>query len=595
MAARQRRLRRPCASSFPAQAAALFSTAAFCCFTVLLFSCGGKQPALFPVRGTSAALIAVNREAAAGVLDFARPKKLAYRFETIPAVPPAASLEIEYDFSVPPPDEIKDSCQIVLETGGNAWALPMDIAFLEQETFTSAGKNPVMHYAVPVADSFAGQFSINLTPAEAGKKRPALQAAAFPRLRIRSLEIRERWFGYYQENAGGIDAGHCFTSPFVFSRQETGAEREFVIDPPPGLAAGSGGILPELACALGPGREASARTGNRRFAAASGAEALRLPAGSFAPNAGPLIIAGDRVRAFQVRYAAPRPFPEPIPADPGLILAWPPEQWRGRHYELFRWEQFPTLLIFDTADYAAQDRLFKRLAFFTEKAGFRGRLAADTEIADLHGWNAHDYRAEDLARFFESARIAQFPLLEEERELEGILLDNGIIRQAQGGGISAGAGGIISISRESANYLRSLFMAHEAFHGLFFIDEEFRAFSRQRWERLPVQAKRFITSYFDYQHYDINDEYLMINEFMAHLLQQPVSRAGVYFGQTLPSRLESSPRRRGALPPKDASGVSWPALALAFTAEAEAFSAYVNRRWGLAAGRVYQLTVRQTD
>jgi hypothetical protein len=605
MAACQRRFLRPRARPFPLKAAAFFLFAAF------LFSCGGKQAALFPVRGTNAALTGLSREAAAGVLDFARPKKLEYRFETIPAVPSPGSLEIEYDFSAPPSGAIKDAYQIVLETGGDAWALPMDLAFLGREEIISAesggagssnsgfsnsafngGKNVVIHYAAPIGDSFAGRFSISLTPLETGKKQQ--DPLALPRLQIRSLEIKGRWFGYYQANANSGDAGHCFTSPFVFNRREAGQD-EFVIDPPPLFSAAGNGILPELTCALAPGQEAAARAGNRRFAASSGATALRLPSGAFAPDAGPLIISGDRISVFQVHYAAPRPFPEPVPADPGLILSWPAEQWRARRYELFRWEQFPSLLIFDTANYAAQDRLFKRLAFFTEKAGFRGRLASDAEIAGLHGWNAHDYRAEDLARFFEAARISQFPLLAEERELERILLDNGIILQAPDGGFSADAGGVISISRESPDYLRSLFMAHEGFHGLFFIDEDFRAFSRQRWERLPAQAKRFITSYFDYQHYDINDEYLIINEFMAHLLQQPVSRAGVYFGQTLPSRLETSPWRRAALPPKDASAASWPALASAFTAEAEAFSAYVNRRWGLAAGRVYQLTVQQAD
>ncbi|MDR2924246.1 MAG: hypothetical protein LBU85_13030, partial [Treponema sp.] len=228
---------------------------------------------------------------------------------------------------------------------------------------------------------------------------------------------------------------------------------------------------------------------------------------------------------------------------------------------------------------------------FVEKKGFRGRLAPDSEIAELHGWNAHDYRAEDLARFFQAAREAQFPLLAEEQELERILLNTGVIRRA-GGTITAGEGGIISISRESTAYLRSLFMAHEGFHGLFFIDEDFRDFSRRRWRQLSVQARRFIISYFGYQQYDISDEYLLVNEFMGHVLQQPVSQAGYYFGVTLPSRLETS-WRKADLPPKDQDSGSWPVLAEAFTREAEAFSAYAANRWGLAAGRVSLVTVRQ--
>jgi hypothetical protein len=233
--------------------------------------------------------------------------------------------------------------------------------------------------------------------------------------------------------------------------------------------------------------------------------------------------------------------------------------------------------------------MLKRLAFFVEKAGFRGRLAHDAEIANLHGWNAHDYRAEDLASFFDTARKTGFPLLDEERELERILLNEKIIFEERDG-ISAGSGGIISISRESAGYLRYRFMAHEGFHGLFFIDEGFRDFSRRRWEQLSSPAKRFIVSFFEYQQYDTKDEYLLVNEFMAHVLQQPVSQAADYFGRVLPQRLEST-WRASALPQKDAASGSWTVLSTAFTAEAQAFSDYISRRWGLAAGRVWSLRV----
>lgn len=563
-------------------------------FSIFFVSCGGTHPVQFPVRGTSAALAALSRNAAGGIIDFAKPEKLEYRFDTLLFTPSLSSLEIEYDFSVPPSKEIAEQYQLVLETGGDSWALPMDLSFLGTDSGEAAGAARVIHYAVPTGDSFSGSFNVYFSAVESGAKKNPPEGKDLPRFQIRSLEIKERWFGYYQADENG--AGHCFTSPFVYRRSgaQEAVPRSFVIDPPAVFAAaGSSGPLPELSVELLPGREAAAAAGNLRFEASPYAAELRIPAGLFPPGAGPIIVSGDRIKAFQLRYIAPPPLPAPITADPGLILAWPEEQWRDNRYELFRWEQFPSLLIFDTADYAVQDRLFKRLAFFTEKAGFRGRLASDGEIADLHGWNAHDYRSEDLARFFEAARALNFPLLPEERELERILLDNGIIRSG-GGGISGGGGGIISISRESSpSYLRSMFIVHEAFHGLFFIDADFRAFSRERWENLIPPAKRFITSYFDYQHYDIADEYLMVNEFMAHILQQPVSQASRYFGEILPSRLETSPRRRAALPEKDPVTGVRPVLAEVFAAEAAAFSAWVNRRWGLAAGRVRQATVTE--
>jgi len=290
---------------------------------------------------------------------------------------------------------------------------------------------------------------------------------------------------------------------------------------------------------------------------------------------------------------------DPIPADPGVILSYPAGSWRDSRYEVFRWDVFPEILIFDTASYAVQDSLFKRLAFFVEKEGFRGRLAPDAEIAALHGWNAHDYRAKDLAAFFEAARKSKFPLLPEELELESILLDNGIIERSSARNsasqIVPGRGAIISLSRESDKTdrgLRPRFMAHEGFHGLYFIDEDFRNFSLGRWEAFPAPAKKFLLSFFEFQAYDTKDAYLLINEFMAHVLQLPVSQAAWYFGDFQPNRMiSSSPRRNSSLPEREEIRDGrryWPDLAEAFTAEAEAFSRYVNQRWGLAAGRVWR-------
>ncbi len=306
---------------------------------------------------------------------------------------------------------------------------------------------------------------------------------------------------------------------------------------------------------------------------------------------GRAVLTGDEIKSFVLTCNPPFPvFPEPIKADPALVIDWERDNWRNVNYEIFRWDTFPSLLIFDYADYAVQDRMLKRLAFYVEKAGFRGRLAPDSEIAELHGWNAHDYRAIDLAGFFDTARKTNFLLSDEERELENILLNEGIIREEQGS-VLAGEGGIISITRESPDYLRYRFMVHEGFHGLFFIDEDFRNFSRSRWEHLPPPAKKFITSYFGFQQYDTKDEYLLVNEFMAHIMQQSVRQAAEYFGKILPSRLENT-WRVSSLPQKDEVSGTWTVLAETFTEEAQAFSGYVDRRWSLTAGRVWGLMIR---
>jgi len=525
-------------------------------------------------------LIGVGREAVDGAAGFTKPKRLEYRFEGADSgappsvILPPASMEIEYSFN--PGGQAP---RAVLETEGNFWALP----------YAQTG---IYHYAVPIHEL----RSFNITLPEKSDNNS---------IKIHSIEFKKRWFGFFSLRGGGAqdDAAHIFSTPFV-TRRSGGADGSsaWEINVPEGFRLPAG-FYSVISADLLPGKDAAFDAGKLQINLSTAQGRLRVPAGLVSPGEGPLTLKGERVDSFRMSYEKALPFPEPIPADPGLVLSWPAETWRDRRYEVFRWEQFPSLLIFDFADYAIQDRMLKRLAFFVEKKGFRGRLAPDSEIAELHGWNAHDYRAEDLAHFFQAARDLQFPLLAEERELERILLNENIIRRAGGavtGGntsdsgekIAAGEGGVISISRESNSNLRALFMAHEGFHGLFFIDEDFRDFSRRRWRQLPSQAKRFIVSYFGYQQYDIADEYLLINEFMGHVLQQSVAQAGYYFGTALPARLETSWRKQD-LPPKDEASNSWPVLADAFTREAQAFSDYVAKRWGLAAGRVSLVTVRK--
>jgi hypothetical protein len=574
----------------------------FLLLSLLPVSCSYKKPAAFPLSGAGQGrvLYALSRAAAAGTLSFADPQKLSYTFEEAPPVPRNCSLELTYTISEEGgllrerTEELAAGYQLLMQVEGEAsWALPFDDSFLGFR-----GKLPGMiRYAVPVSGPLLGGLAFTL---EKKGTPPAEIPAGEAVFRIRSLALIPRWYGFAGKDASPEDGrGTFIATPFVFRDNQDSAAPVF-IDPPVQYRISG----PVSLSAEGVGEGISAGRIHYEYTAGEGGGGdtgifkradLFIPPGALPPEPYPVRGPGGGLSSLRLGPAAVRAFPaDPVPADPGLIIAYSREAWRDPRYEVFRWEAFPSILIFDTADYEVQERLFKRLAFFTEKAGFRGRLATDQELAGLHGWNAHDYRAEDLARFFETARRTAFPLRPEERELEAILLGADIIRRKEAE-YAGGVGAVISVSRESADYLRSLFMVHEGFHGLFFMDEEFRDFSLRRWEELPGTAKRFILSYFDYQRYDVADSYLMVNEFMAHCLQQPVSLAGMYFGQTLAGRIDASPWRRGVLPPKDESSGSWPELAEVFTGEAEAFSTYVNRRWGLSAGRVWRIRVRSGE
>ncbi|MDR2397800.1 MAG: hypothetical protein LBD74_03455 [Spirochaetaceae bacterium] len=550
-------------------------------------ACTYREPVAFPVYGAGgdAALYGFSPAAVSGEFSLSKAGVFDYAFEKAVSAPAQGALEVDYRIRG------RDGAYRVLLSieGEAAWVLPQDASFLGIAPLPTR-----IRYVIPfntALDKIRIQITLTEEATQAEQAAPSEEEGGGV-FELRSLSLVPRWYGFTQE------AGREFTlrvSPFVFPLAgDSRYPYRFSIDPPAPYRM-SGGIA---VYAQGAASQVRLTQGSRRFdytAASEGAGAvLSIPSGALSPLTYPVQADGEGpFTTFMLLPAQTPAFPQyPVIADPGLILGYPQQNWRDPRYELFQWEDFPSILIFDTADYQVQDALFKRLAFFTEKAGFRGRLASDAEIADLHGWNAHDYRAQDLAAFFEAARGTTFPLSPEERELEGILAAAGIIVRHETGVWAPGEGAIISISRESAEYLRSRFMVHEGFHGLFFIDEEFRDFSTRRFAQLDRGAKGFLLSFFDYQHYDIKDSYLMINEFMAHVLQQPVSHAASYFGEYLARQIDASSWRRTVLPPMDEETQSWPDLAGAFNTEATTFSAYVNQRWGFAAGKIHRIQVR---
>ncbi len=238
-----------------------------------------------------------------------------------------------------------------------------------------------------------------------------------------------------------------------------------------------------------------------------------------------------------------------IKADFNSMLDYSIEKWRTANYELFSWSVFPEFLLIDTIDYRFQNAMFKRLAFFVEKPGAAGKLLTDSEMEKLHGWNAHDYRAEDLCRFFNLAEETGFNLSEEEEILKMLLLENKIIRNDQGGKeYLPSGGGILSISRESNPFLRKVFISHEGYHGVFFSSKEFREKCGLIWNKTPEDVKTFWKFFLAHKHYDISNSYLVINEFMAYNLQQTPDKGRDYFFEyIIPALYDNYPSRKDFL------------------------------------------------
>ena len=251
------------------------------------------------------------------------------------------------------------------------------------------------------------------------------------------------------------------------------------------------------------------------------------------------------------------------------------------------WESFPSVLIFDCADYRIQDAFFKRISFYAEKKGYAGTLVPDTKMSGMHGFNAHDYRAETLSSFFAKAEQEGFKLNDFELLLRDILYKNGIIERSAAG-IRAGNGAVLSISRESPHYLRTLFITHEGLHGIYFTEKQFRQTADAAFDRLDKNSRLFLKRYFELTpslNYNTADEYLFKNEFMAYTMQQRVENVQNYFIDTLSYRKAVS-----AAEPELCEYIR-ASKAASFVSAAHQMSGFLYATWGIKAGKIALVSI----
>lgn len=538
-------------------------------FAVLLCACVYREPSALSF--TDRTVLAMSKQAQSGEVPLEREGRFRWALSSPAALPPNSSLVLSYAL----PASFSSDVEVVFEIEKKAsFVLPLDVSFL------APGARAV-RYAVPADFRAIGEFGVYTKGG----------APVGTSIIVSGLSIEPRGFGFALREDGVL------VTPYVeagFGRPAFAGEspsRSVIINPPKTAWVDSAEPA-EFALKLegiGPGAFFQTDVRRRAFIAGRAAAAsLSVPGALLGES--PFPIAADGGYSAVLVSTAPAPaFPrEAVTVDPSFILDLPQKSWRDARYEVFRWDVFPSILIFDTAGYDVQDRMLKRIAFFAEKKGYRGKIATDAELEDKHGWNAHDYRAETLSDFFNAVRKTNIGLNTEERELREILIASGIIAE-KSDGYEPGTGAIVSISRESSPELRVRFLVHECYHGIFFLDEDFRKFAEERYDSFNKTARAFIRSYFDYLAYDIGDRYLMINEFMAYILQQHPDLAADYFGKYAAGKLEESDWRKSVLPEKNEETGTWPLLEKAFAAEAEAFSAYVFSRWGCYGGRIARI------
>lgn len=276
----------------------------------------------------------------------------------------------------------------------------------------------------------------------------------------------------------------------------------------------------------------------------------------------------------------------PLPADLESILSYPQSAWRTEDWEVFRWTAFPRVLIFDTASYGIQEMLFRRLAYFVEKAGFRGRVHSDAKLAGRYGYNAHDYAADDIARFFTEAHRDRVALNDAEIKLRDLLAAEGMIR-ATDGAWEAGSGAVLSISRASPPTLRKLLLRHEAAHGLYFVQPEYRRWVTSLWQEIGEPARVAWRAYLSTLGYDSSWEKLMMNEFQAYLAQHEQASLSYYFGRLVPDRI------RRVLPAEEVAAAWFQTGSEVILNQHQGVDRALRAVAGMRAGRLATVLLRQ--
>jgi len=246
--------------------------------------------------------------------------------------------------------------------------------------------------------------------------------------------------------------------------------------------------------------------------------------------------------------------PEPRPA--ATIIQGPPPASEAEILEMHptsprvvRLREEPRIFVVLFPDLDSQGAALNRVAALIEKQGLpRDRVLDDAALdANIRSngetaatyYYGHNYRGEDLARFFALADRQGIALNPRERWLREQLEQLPTLGLGPGDVAFIGVPGLDE--RVDARMRRAI-LHHELGHGFFFTHPVFAAHITRVWRYAFTAADRAaLTAYLARSGYDPAQEELIVNEAMAYLLFTPDER---FFSA---ADVGLSPERLGAL------------------------------------------------
>ncbi|MDR2136466.1 MAG: hypothetical protein LBO76_07610, partial [Treponema sp.] len=289
---------------------------------VVLGSCSrfSRTSVEFQTGLAGSILYAPDRRAASGVLDFSGARSVEFRPDPPLPVPALVSLELEYGTG--------PGLEFVLSYAASG-------APGEAPSFVLPEARVPIRYAVPLEGDTLDALRIGLAGASGGASGAESAngaGASGAALELKSLSLIGRWYGVERDGRG------LRMSPFV----SAGGPERVDIDVPANFAFPGGADLEIRARGM-----VRWTAGSFRFERPAGGGFV-IPSGVFPGRAHRVLVEGEGITGVRLVPAQYRPFPSPVPLDPAMVLSYPYISWRREDYEVFRWDAFPSLLIFDT-------------------------------------------------------------------------------------------------------------------------------------------------------------------------------------------------------------------------------------------------------
>ncbi len=251
-----------------------------------------------------------------------------------------------------------------------------------------------------------------------------------------------------------------------------------------------------------------------------------------------------------VAEAVPKPVPEAT-AQEAMATAGFAEivSFVSPSLRVVRLAENDRILVFDFPNLVSQGRALNRLAVLVEKPDApRDRVLGDAELATYlaaAGTSAetlyfgHDYRAADVARFFNLVRAGGIALNPDEVAVRGALIGHRFMQLTDSGYQAIPPDqALVSVVQLQADDpatpadetvdpgLRATILRHELSHGVFFTDRAYREYCERFWRQFLSSGEReLFRRFLSSAGYDPANEPVMINEAQAFLMHTPAARA----------------------------------------------------------------------